>query len=394
MDKEQLNESISLLRGHNKYPGLFVVVEGPDGGGKTDATEAIYTALRESLPHREVLKMRSLHAGPIRDLVLSTPMLAKTELLLAVGSHHENTYVNLLPALKRGAIIVCDRYLDSMLAYQGYGRNLIQEVHWLTNQFLKELEPDVWVYVSAPRELCQERILKRGQLDRLEKEVEEFHARVEGGYEDIYARRKHGEEGRRVHRLFNLSTRDEFTQRCLQWATQLVENAQPPAAAPSLFTQEAIVIPVLDREDYLAELRSRIDKSYMPSSTRTDPRYHSKPRYCRSSSILELTHGLGYYQYNDDFFGTMVPQQELLNLAHHFEPGHNAEFLPCPSMFFAGQFPTRTGAVVQILTQLNTGYSWVRRKEDSGRYGKWQRWMDGGLPLIREDLHETLDTYT
>ena len=396
MNKIDLDRRIAELRNHNKYDGLFIVVEGPDGGGKTAATQIVTETLKDLLPHRSVTQMRSLHSGPIREMILNNPMHQITEMLLATASHVENTLDKILPALKDGQIVVIDRYLDSMLAYQGYGREQLQQVTWLQNQFLRVLDADVWLNVTAPRELCRARIASRGQMDRLEKEQEEFHERVETGYEEIFQRRRNADTGVRTHRLFNISTQEEFIRRCREWAQALMAPSpvrQNPEA--EVFIYEPIVIEPLTLQEYLLELRSRIDVSYMPNSTREDPRYHSKPRYVRSSYILNVEGGPGYYMYNDDFYGNMIPEQELRALSKFFMPGHEEGFLPNKGIFFVAEFATRAERRVQILTQLDTCNTWVRNKLAVGQYGLWARWQDGsGLPLILAELKETLDTYT
>lgn len=396
MNKIDLDRRIAELRNHNKYDGLFIVVEGPDGGGKTAATQIVTETLKDLLPHRSVTQMRSLHSGPIREMILNNPMHQITEMLLATASHVENTLDKILPALKDGQIIVIDRYLDSMLAYQGYGRDQLQQVMWLQNQFLRALDADVWLNVTAPRELCRARIASRGQMDRLEKEQEEFHERVEAGYEEIYQRRRNADTGFRTHRLFNISTQEEFTQRCRDWTKALMESsAARQNPEDEIFIYEPIVIEPLTLQEYLLELRQRINVSYMPSSIRKDQRYHSKPSYVRSSYILNVESGPGYYKYTDDFYGNMVPEQELRALRKFFIPGNEEGFLPHKGIFFVAEFATRAERRVQILTQLDTGMTWVRNKQGHGQCGLWARWQDGsGLPLIISDVKETLDTYT
>ena len=136
--------------------GVFVVFEGGDGVGKSTQVELLCTALAPTRPggrpHLRAGGHRVLGAK-IRRLVLdpATGDLApRAEALLYAADKAQHLYAVVRPALARGAVVVCDRYVDSMLAYQGAGRVLaVAEVEQVARWATEDLRPDLTVLLDV-----------------------------------------------------------------------------------------------------------------------------------------------------------------------------------------------------------------------------------------------------
>ena len=112
-----------------KQQGMFITFEGPEGAGKTTVIATLYERLKAE--GREVILTREPGgiriAEKIRTIILdnnNTEMDAKTEALLYAAARRQHLTEKVIPALKAGAIVLCDRFIDSSLAYQGFARRL------------------------------------------------------------------------------------------------------------------------------------------------------------------------------------------------------------------------------------------------------------------------------
>ena len=159
-------------------PGLFLVFEGGDGVGKSTQVALLCTALADA--GREVLRTfepgDSAVGAQIRRLLLdpATGDLApRAEALLYAADKAQHLHAVVLPALQRGAVVVCDRYVDSMLAYQGAGRVLAPaEVEGVARWATQDLRPALTVLLDVdPRRAVHAKTEK----DRLEAAGETFH---------------------------------------------------------------------------------------------------------------------------------------------------------------------------------------------------------------------------
>ena len=171
--------------------GLLISIEGPDGAGKTTVLEALLPRLREAYPAQVVTTREPggvAIAEQIREVILdvdNTAMDAKTELLLYIASRRQHLAERVLPALEQGKLVLMDRFIDSSVAYQGYGRGLdVADIEWL-NQFATDgLKPDLTLYFDIDVEEGLARIARSEsrEVNRLDMEGLDLHQRVRQGY--------------------------------------------------------------------------------------------------------------------------------------------------------------------------------------------------------------------
>jgi len=172
--------------------GTFITIEGPDGAGKTSVIKKLIPMLVKAV-QQDIVATRepggSRIAEEIRELILNptnTEMDIRTEALLYAAGRRQHLVEKIIPALKAGKVVVCDRFVDSSLAYQGVARGIgISEVAEI-NQFATEnLSPDLTLYLDIEAHLGLERInqnKENRQFDRLDQEKLEFHEKVRSAY--------------------------------------------------------------------------------------------------------------------------------------------------------------------------------------------------------------------
>ncbi|NGZ78112.1 dTMP kinase [Saccharibacillus alkalitolerans] len=176
-----------------KHSGKFIVLEGPDGSGKTTQIGRIETYLRERgvdfISTREPGGV--LVAEKIRSVILDVDnaMSGLTECLLYAAARREHLMQKVLPALEQGKTVICDRYIMSSLSYQGYGRELGEAVLDINKRAINvngaEYWPDMNIYLDVTPEIGLQRIHAKHagrEINRLDLEAEEFHRRVREGY--------------------------------------------------------------------------------------------------------------------------------------------------------------------------------------------------------------------
>jgi dTMP kinase len=180
-------------------PGLFITFEGGEGSGKTTQLKALLTHLRSL--HQDVIQTRdpggTAIGNQIRDLLLNgenVRMSPTAELLLYEASRTQLVHEVIRPALAEGRIVLCDRFIDSTVAYQGYGRGLnLALVERLNAMAADGLRPDLTFLLDLDPVVGLARVSgrlaqPRHRRDRLEDEVLEFHQRVRAGYCALAAR--------------------------------------------------------------------------------------------------------------------------------------------------------------------------------------------------------------
>ncbi|GAA0322995.1 dTMP kinase [Psychrobacter aestuarii] len=175
--------------------GRFISFEGTEGVGKTTAIERLCARL-DALGIEYVRTREpggSTFAETLRAILLDpqTDITDDTELLLLFAARCDHIAQVILPALARGAWVICDRFVDSTIAYQGYGRahndpEVQAKITQLTAQFVPR-QPDVTFWLDLPIEEGMRRAGKRGAADRFEQEAMDFFARVREGFEACHA---------------------------------------------------------------------------------------------------------------------------------------------------------------------------------------------------------------
>ncbi|MGX7348296.1 dTMP kinase [Aerococcus vaginalis] len=199
------------MKAHDQYPGYFITLEGPDGSGKTTLLNGIVPKLQEQLTvslitTREPGGVRIAEA--IRDVILdkaNTAMDVRTEALLYAASRRQHLAEKVIPALERGEVILSDRFVDSSVAYQGFGRDIGAQEIIDINQFATDgLEPDLTLTCMLSAEEGIARIqANRDESDqnRLDHEAIAFHKKVVSGYEYLL-----DQEPARIHAIDAMQT--------------------------------------------------------------------------------------------------------------------------------------------------------------------------------------------
>lgn len=172
--------------------GKFITLEGPDGSGKTTVSLKIVQLLQ----HQGYKVMLTREPGgvdiaeQIRNVILdkkNTAMDAKTEALLYAAARRQHLVEKVLPALQQGYIVICDRFVDSSLAYQGVGRQLgIDKVYAINLFAIEDIMPDKTIFFDIDYQLGLQRIRKNERVsDRMDEASQDFHKMVYDGYLQI-----------------------------------------------------------------------------------------------------------------------------------------------------------------------------------------------------------------
>ncbi len=166
--------------------GLFITIEGPDGSGKSTQIERLKTYFKEKT--YPVIFTRepggTKISEKIRTLILdkeNREMADLTEAFLYAASRAQLVAEVIGPAIDRGEIVICDRFLDSGIAYQGYGRELGDCVRAINEYAVQGYMPDLTLLMHIDPQTGRARMKERS-LDRIEDEQQAFHQRVYEGY--------------------------------------------------------------------------------------------------------------------------------------------------------------------------------------------------------------------
>lgn len=195
---------------------MFITFEGPEGSGKTTQIRLLAEALRER--DREVVTTREPGGVPaaeqIRELVLHSELVPEAEALLFLAARAEHARQVIRPARERGAIVICDRFTDSTLAYQGYALGLdLTQLRNLCDFASTGLQPDLTLLLDLPVEIGLGRRLgaqlpldidltatdaaaQAQQVNILDTRATEFHRRVRKGF-----LKEADREPRRIYRV-------------------------------------------------------------------------------------------------------------------------------------------------------------------------------------------------
>ncbi len=179
---------------------MFITFEGPEGSGKSTQARLLYDQLQKR--GCSVILTREPGGTRVGELVrevlqnpLNTEITPETEVLLFNASRAQLTKEVIHPHLVRGDIVICDRYVDSTLAYQGYGHGIdLEALRAIANFATSGLTPDLTVYLDLPAEEGLQRKLSSesplhfagpNKWDRIESKEIEFHLRVVAGYRSL-----------------------------------------------------------------------------------------------------------------------------------------------------------------------------------------------------------------
>lgn len=175
--------------------GLFITVEGPDGAGKSSLVKRITPWIQSALSVPLVITREpggSEIAEEIREILLSpehTAMDDRAEALLLAAGRRQHIVEKIIPALKRNEVVLCDRFVDSSIAYQGHARGIGMKEVAEINQFATEgLTPDLTLYLDVDATVGLNRIKDKKSnrtQDRLELEAVTFHEKVREAYHQL-----------------------------------------------------------------------------------------------------------------------------------------------------------------------------------------------------------------
>lgn len=171
--------------------GFFITLEGGEGSGKTTVLGRVAAYLQNrSMPYRITREPGGVEiAEKIRSIILDpahTAMDARTEALLYAASRSQHLAEVVEPALREGLTVLCDRFVDSSLVYQGHARGLGIEEVWSINRFaIGDRMPDLTFYLDVDPEIGLSRIAanQEREVNRLDLESLSFHKKVREGYQ-------------------------------------------------------------------------------------------------------------------------------------------------------------------------------------------------------------------
>lgn len=165
---------------------MFITFEGPDGSGKTTQIRLLQSYLEEK--RTDLLVTRepggTFISEKIRSIILDRDhgeMDSVTEALLYAASRAQLVAEKIRPALNQGLTVICDRFVDSSIAYQSYGRGLGAAIKDINQFATGGLQPDLTILIKVEPQVAKARI-QEADMDRLEAEKLEFHREVLKGY--------------------------------------------------------------------------------------------------------------------------------------------------------------------------------------------------------------------
>lgn len=177
--------------------GYLISFEGIEGVGKSTQVQLLadyFTS--QNIPCIKTREPGGTSVGnQIRSCLLSEhdfPLHAQTELCLLLGARYDHWQNIVLPALRKGMIVIIDRFIDATIAYQGYGRGLsISKIIEMHKSLDLDIQPDLTLLLDMPVDKSRQRMNTRGFSDRIEKEKDEFFHKVRTGYLEIAQNSNH-----------------------------------------------------------------------------------------------------------------------------------------------------------------------------------------------------------
>ncbi|WP_019414123.1 dTMP kinase [Paenisporosarcina sp. TG20] len=209
-----------------KNKGFFITIEGPEGAGKTTVMSDVVTQLTaegyDIVSTREPGGIRISES--IREVILNnayTEMDGRTEALLYAAARRQHLVEKIAPALNDNKIVLCDRFIDASLAYQGYARGLgIDEVLAINEFAIGKLMPNLTLLFDLEPSIGLNRINNHGdrEKNRLDAEGLKFHQLVREGYQEVVKRYP-----QRIHVIDASQTQEEVTENVLNFLKKSIE---------------------------------------------------------------------------------------------------------------------------------------------------------------------------
>ena len=202
--------------------GKFITFEGPEGSGKTSVIIGVVAYLKEEgysvLTTREPGGIKI--AEDIRSIILdkdNVEMDAHAEALLFAASRSQHFNEKILPAMKENKVILCDRFIDSSLAYQGHARGLgIDQVYEINKFAIGDSLPQLTLFIDVPPKVGLERVFTNiRKIDRLDLETLEFHEKVYEGYMII---------SKKYHDRFKIVDGTQPIEKVIEDAIKIIKN--------------------------------------------------------------------------------------------------------------------------------------------------------------------------
>ena len=172
--------------------GLFITIEGIDGAGKSTQINLLSEYLKNTNKNFIITREPGGTdiSEKIRKIILdnnNNNMNNITETILYAASRAQHIQEKIKPALTNGKIVICDRFVDSSIAYQVYARNISLELVENINKYATEnIEPDITIYLDLlPAEAIKRKKSMQKNLDRIENENLEFYTKVYNGYQNL-----------------------------------------------------------------------------------------------------------------------------------------------------------------------------------------------------------------
>lgn len=206
--------------------GFFITFEGIEGSGKTTQLDDLERALKKD--KRLVLKTLEPGGGPhgktIRQLLVGStrhPIPPETELFLFLADRAQHVRDVIAPALRKKQIVLSDRFADSTIAYQAYGRSLpVKLLEGMNKLATGGLQPDLTFFLDVPVKDGLKRVGARGKKNRLDKEAVAFYERVRRGYYFLARYNK------KIVILDGLQSREALRKRILDEVRKLIDGGR------------------------------------------------------------------------------------------------------------------------------------------------------------------------
>lgn len=170
--------------------GKFITFEGPEGSGKSTQSKLLYKYLKEE--GYRVVRLRepggTFVGERIRKILLKSEeeeIASLCELFLYMANHAQNVKEVIIPSLKKGRIVICDRFLDATICYQGYGARILDigEIKRIGRIATLNLKPDLTIFLDIPVKRGLSRIKR--QKDRIERRPLSYHRRIRRAYLEL-----------------------------------------------------------------------------------------------------------------------------------------------------------------------------------------------------------------